>query len=103
MTPYDPRSLDDRIAHELRRAEFVLRSMRNSTMIAKARLGPENPSRVESPSGRIEDWDAAIPHLDAAVRELEEVFAALGIERVVVDPDALERAWDEASEEEGSE
>ncbi len=49
-----------------------------------------------SPSGRIEDWDAALPHLDAAVGEIEGAFRALGIEMVAFDPAVIERVWDEA-------
>ncbi len=98
----DARALDERII-ELQRAEFVIRSVRNSAMATKEYLETheqeqpvEGESESESESGRVGDWDAAAVGLDGAVRELESAFDALGIARIVVDPEVHQHPLDEA-------
>jgi hypothetical protein len=62
------------------------------------RAAPE-AREVTTPTGR--DWRDAVQMLDAAIRAVEDAFAALGIDRVYVDQDIdsvaeeVERAWEE--------
>ena len=90
----DARALDERII-ELQRAEFVIRSVRNSAVATKEYLDTHGQP-VDSAPDRAQAWSAAIAGLEGAVRELESAFDALGIARVIVDPEVHQRPVDES-------
>jgi hypothetical protein len=88
----ETREADDRVTAELQRAEYILRSMLFANNEVMRRFGQDLP-----PIER-ERWEAAMPHLDMAVRELEAVFELLRIERIPFDRDAASRTMDATEE-----
>lgn len=73
--------IEDDVARRTQHAESMIRALRNGTLYT-LQLDPGcDCDRCQSGESR-RDLQAALEHLDTAVRELEAAFDLLGIERV---------------------